>query len=361
MREAGVIRRSIFRGWVIAFVVFFAALYLLRGMLLPFVAGLAFAYFLDPLADSLERLGLKRTLAVVVITLAVMLVVFGLLLVLVPAIQVQIVTLIENGPSYADRVWAFLSPRVRWLLDHLPSDQVQGFEKAAGNYVGTLFDWSGGLARGLLSRGFAVINVLSLLVVTPVVTFYLLRDWDGIVERINSWLPRDNASTIRSMARDIDQTLAGFLRGQATVCLVLAAYYGLALSVAGLDAGLLVGIATGLVSFIPYVGGISGFVVGGILALVQFSDWPSILGVIAVFVGGQALEGYVLTPRLVGNRVGLHPVWVLFALFAGAALFGFLGILVALPVAAVIGVLTRHALRRYLASTVYRGGSADDA
>ena len=355
------IRRNVFRNWVIAFVAFFLVLYLLRGMLLPFVLGLALAYFLDPLADRLERLGLKRTPAAVVIIVTVMLSVIGLLLVLIPAIQVQVITLIDNAPGYADRVWAFLSPHVRWVLDHLPPDQVQTFEKSAGNYAGNLVDWTGKLARGLLSRGFAVINVLSLLIVTPVVTFYLLRDWDRMVMRIDGWLPRKSAPTIREMAHDIDLTLAGFLRGQATVCLVLALYYGLGLSVAGLDAGLLVGLGTGLLSFIPYVGGISGFVIGMILALVQFTDWPSIMGVVAVFVGGQALEGYVLTPRLVGNRVGLHPVWVLFALLAGAALFGFLGILVALPVAAVAGVLTRHALRRYLASAAYRGGASPDA
>ncbi len=351
-----IIRRDAFRIWGIAFAAFFLALYLLRGMLLPFVAGLALAYFLDPLADRLERAGLKRTPAVMVITVSVMLALIGLLVVLVPVIQVQVITLIDNAPGYADRVWEAVFPHLRWALDHLPPEQVRTLENSVGNYAGNLVDWVGKLARGVLSRGAAVINLLSLLVVTPVVTFYLLRDWDRMVALIDGWLPRKSAPTIRDMARDIDRTLAGFLRGQATVCLVLALYYGLGLSLAGLDAGMLVGIGTGLMSFIPYVGGIAGFALGAILAVVQFTDWPSIAGVIGVFVGGQILEGYVLTPRLVGNRVGLHPVWVLFALFAGASLFGFLGILVALPVAAVIGVLTRHALRRYLASGAYRGG-----
>jgi predicted PurR-regulated permease PerM len=352
-----VIRRDVFRLWAIAFAAFFLLLYLLRGMLLPFVSGLAIAYFLDPLADRLERVGLKRTPAVLVITVAVILALVGLVVVLVPLIQVQVITLIDNGPAYADRLWSFLQPHVRWALDHLPPEQVQTLETAIGNYTGTLVEWTGKLARGLVARGFAVINVISFLIVTPVVTFYLLRDWDRMVARVDGWLPRKSAPTIRGMACDIDRTLAGFLRGQATECLILALYYGLGLSLAGLDAGLLVGIATGVMSFIPYVGGIAGFVLGVILALMQFSDWPSILGVVAVFMGGQILEGYVLTPRLVGNKVGLHPVWVLFALFAGSSLFGFLGILVALPVAAVIGVLTRHALRRYLASGAYRDGS----
>ncbi len=351
------IRRDVFRLWVIAFAAFFLLLYLLRGMLLPFVSGLAFAYFLDPLADRLERTGLKRTPAVVVITVSVMLALIGLVVILVPLIQVQVTSLIENGPAYAEQTWRDIKPHAHWVLDHLPPEQVKALEDSFGNYSGTLVEWTGKLARGLVSRGFAVINVLSFLIVTPVVTFYLLRDWDRMVARVDGWLPRKTAPVIRSMARDIDITLAGFLRGQATECLILAVYYALGLSAAGLDAGLLVGIATGVMSFIPYVGGIAGFVLGVFLAVLQFSDWPSILGVVAVFMGGQVLEGYVLTPRLVGNRVGLHPVWVLFALFAGSSLFGFLGILVALPVAAVIGVLARHALRRYLVSGAYRGGS----
>ncbi|WP_337996155.1 AI-2E family transporter [Oleispirillum naphthae] len=355
------IRRSTLRGWLIAFAAFFAALYLLRGMLLPFVTGLAFAYFLDPLADRMVRLGMKRTPAVVAIIFSAMTVIVSLLVVLIPVIQVQVMSLIENGPGYADRAWQAIHPHVLWVLDHLPEEQVKSVENAAGSYAGNLVNWSGGLARGILSRGFAVVSVLSFCVVTPVVTFYLLRDWDRMMTLIDGWLPREHAPIIRAMAHDIDLTLSGFLRGQATVCLALAVYYGLGLSIAGLEAGLLVGIGTGLFSFIPYVGGIAGFVVGVVLALVQFTDWPSILGVVAVFCGGQFLEGYVLVPRLVGNKVGLHPVWVLFSLFAGAALFGFLGILVALPVAAAIGVLARYALRRYLVSDVYRGETGGDA
>ena len=341
------------RGWLIAVVVFFAALYFLRGVLLPFVAGFALAYFLDPLADRLENAGMRRIPAVVVITLGFLLVVAGLLVILVPVIQGQIVALIENAPGYADRAWASISPHVDWLVEHLPQEQVKSIESSAGNFAGGAVDWVGGFAKGVLKQSFAVINVLSLLIITPVVTFYLLRDWDRMVVQIDSWLPRAQAPLIRSMARDIDRTLAGFLRGQATVCLCLATIYGGGLSLVGLEAGLLVGIGTGMLSFIPYVGSITGFIISMILALVQFPDWQHIAGVAAVFGVGQTLEGYFLTPKLVGDRVGLHPVWVLFALLAGGTLFGFLGILVALPVAAVIGVLVRYGLRHYLASPAY--------
>lgn len=354
------IEKRTLRGWLIAVALFFLALYLLRGMLLPFVAGFALAYFLDPIADRLERAGMRRVPAVVVLSVAFALVVTGLALVLIPAIQGQVVTLIENAPGYADRFWAAVSPHVDWAIEHLPPEQVQSLKDAAGSFAGNAVSWAGSFARGLLKQGFAVINVVSFLVVTPVVTIYLLRDWDRMVARVDAYLPRAQAPKIRGIFVDIDRTLAGFVRGQATVCLCLAAIYGGGLSLVGLEAGLLVGIGTGMLSFIPYVGSITGFAISVVLALVQYSDWPHILGVAAVFGVGQTLEGYFLTPRLVGNRVGLHPVWVLFALFAGGNLFGFLGVLVALPVAAVIGVLVRHALRRYLASDAYANGSATD-
>ena len=356
------IAKRTLRGWLIAIALFFLALYVLRGMLLPFVAGFALAYFLDPIADRLERAGMRRVPAVVVLSVAFALVVAGLAVVLVPVIQAQIVTLIGNAPGYADRFWAAISPHVDWAIDHLPPEQVQSLKDAAGGFAGNAVSWLGGFAKGLLKQGFAVINVVSFLVVTPVVTIYLLRDWDRMVARVDSYLPRAQTPTIRAIFADIDRTLAGFVRGQATVCLCLAAIYGGGLSLVGLEAGLLVGIGTGLLSFIPYVGSITGFAISMVLALVQFSDWAHIAGVMAVFGVGQTLEGYFLTPRLVGNRVGLHPVWVLFALFAGGNLFGFLGVLVALPVAAVIGVLVRYALRRYLARDAYTNETpaADD-
>jgi len=197
--------------------------------------------------------------------------------------------------------------------------------------------------------------VLSLIVITPVVAFYLLRDWDRIVERFDSYLPRDAAPTIREQMRAIDTTIAGFVRGQATVCLALAVWYGAALTVVGLKSGLLVGLGAGAISFIPYLGAATGLAVAVAIAWVQFASWPMVAVVAVVFVVGQLAESYVLTPRLVGDRIGLHPVWIIFALLAGGALFGFTGVLLAVPVAAVIGVLIRFGLKRYLASPLYTG------
>jgi predicted PurR-regulated permease PerM len=197
--------------------------------------------------------------------------------------------------------------------------------------------------------------VLSLIIITPIVAFYLLRDWDAITAKVDSWLPRQNAPTIREQFLAIDGTIAGFVRGQSTVCLVLAALYGISLTVIGLKSGLMVGIGAGLISFVPYLGAAMGMVIGVGIAIVQFPEWTTIAIVGGVFLFGQTLESYVLTPRLVGDRVGLHPVWIIFALLAGGAVMGFTGVLIAVPAAAVIGVLIRFSLTRYMASDLYSG------
>jgi len=357
MRENNPMRVSTLRWWVVAFVTFLIGVYLLKGMLLPFIAGLALAYFLDPVADRLQRMGLGRTPAVLLITSVFMLSGLGVILLIIPVIQAQLLSLVHNAPRYADSGWTVLSPYVDWLRTNLPAKQVEAIEQYASNYASFGVQWIAGVATRMLSQGAAIFSLLSLLIITPVVTIYLLRDWDHIVAKVDGWLPHASAKTIREIAHDVDLTLAGFIRGQATVCLVLACVYGVGLSLVGLEAGLIVGMATGLAAFIPYVGGITGFLVAMLLALFQFNEWGPIVSVIGVFVVGQGLEGYVLTPRLVGGRIGLHPVWVLFALLAGASLLGFAGVLIALPVAAVIGVMVRHGLRRYLASSVYSGES----
>jgi predicted PurR-regulated permease PerM len=207
----------------------------------------------------------------------------------------------------------------------------------------------------VLTGSLVVVNILSLLFITPIVTFYMLRDWDVMVSKVNAWLPRQHAETIRIQLREIDRTLAGFVRGQATVCLALGTFYGVGLTAVGLDLGLIIGLGSGLVSFIPYLGTLSGFVIGVALAFAQAQDWHLPAMVAGVFIVGQVLEGNFLTPKLVGDKVGLHPVWVMFALLAGATLFGFVGVLLAVPVSAVIGVLVRFGLSRYLVSPLYKG------
>ncbi|MGE5514672.1 MAG: AI-2E family transporter [Bacteroidota bacterium] len=346
-----------YRFWLIGFAVALALLYLLRGMLLPFVAGMAVAYFLDPLADRLERSGLSRLAATGMITAVFFLVVVLALIILVPVIEDQVLAFVHKVPGYMDTLNERLQPLLLEAKKRLSPRDIEKLRSSAGEYAGTAVSWALGAARGFLTGSLAVFNVLSLVFITPVVTFYLLRDWDKMVGKVDGWLPRDHADTIRGQMREINRTLSGFIRGQATVCLCLGMIYGIGLSVVGLDLGLVIGMASGMLSFIPYLGSITGFVTGMGLALAQGPDWHLPAMVAGVFVVGQVAEGNFLTPKLVGDKVGLHPVWIMFALLAFAALFGFVGLLLAVPVAAVIGVLVRFALGRYLSSPLYHGHS----
>ncbi|HEX5690384.1 MAG TPA: AI-2E family transporter, partial [Roseiflexaceae bacterium] len=237
-----------------------------------------------------------------------------------------------------------------------PTADADSVKQIVGSSAEKAVAWAGGLVGGILGGGLALVNFLSLMVITPIVAFYLLRDWDRMVTRLDAWLPRQHAEIIRIQAKEIDRTLAGFVRGQGTVCLFMALYYGLSLTIIGLDYGLIIGLVSGAVTFIPYVGATFGFVVSTVVALVQFwPDWPWIITTIVVFLFGQFVEGNFVTPYLVGNRVGLHPVWIMFALLAFGAVFGFVGVLIAVPVAAVIGVLSRFIIGRYLNSRIYLG------
>jgi predicted PurR-regulated permease PerM len=255
---------------------------------------------------------------------------------------------------------ALAEPIIAQFKAQLSAAQIERLREAAGGYAGDVFGWLGGLVGGLFSGGVVVLNVLSLIVVMPVVAFYLLRDWDRIVAALDALLPRGTAEIVREQFREIDARLSGFVRGQAIVCLVLGTWYAAGLSLVGLDFGLLVGLGAGLISFVPYFGTAVGLGVGLGLALAQFGEWLPIALVVAVFVAGQVLEGFVLTPNLVGERVGLHPVWILFALMAGGGLMGFTGVVLAVPAAAAIGVIVRFAVERYLQSPLYRG-TGDDA
>lgn len=340
---------------LLIFAVFGILLYLLKSVLLPFVAGILVAYFLDPLADRLERAGCSRTLATTIITAGFFLAVGLGVVVIFPLLQDQIVGLAHRMPAVIDAVRERAQPLIERLHTQLTDEQVAKLKDAAGGYAGEAVKWVTQFVKGLLSGGVAVFQLISLLIITPLVSFYLLRDWDRIVERFDTLLPRDMAPTIREQMAAIDTTVAGWVRGQATVCLILGIWYGLGLTAVGLEFGLVVGFLTGLISFIPYFGCGIGLVIALGIALAQFGIGAKIVMVVGVFVVGQIVEGYFLTPRLVGEKVGLHPVWVIFALFAGGALFGFTGVLLAVPVAAVIGVLIRFAISRYKESELYRG------
>jgi len=342
-----------FRFWAIALLLFLIFLYLFQGILLPFVAGLAAAYFLDPVTDRLEKVSRSRTVATVLAMFGFYVAICAFFLLFWPLLESQITAFAERLPGYLEEIRETVVPYLTGVFAELSPETVGKVKAAAGAEAGKVLTWLGGLAEHVWSGGLVLFNLLSLAIITPIVTFYLLRDWDKIVRQVDGWFPRAHAKTIREQFHEIDRTLAGFVRGQAMVCLLLAIFYGVGLTLAGLDFGLIVGIATGLISFVPYFGMLIGFAIGITLALLQFADWLPVGVVASVFLLGQVIEGNFLTPKLVGDRVGLHPVWIIFALMAGGALAGFLGVLLAVPVAAVLGVLARFAIRRYQASAYY--------
>ncbi len=331
-----------------------AALHLFASILLPFVMAAGIAYFLDPPTTRLTRAGMPRGVAALLMVVA--LVAAGLLfaLLLYPLLLAQVGILISRVPSYVYSVRLWAGEVISHLQERLGSEFVdERLRDLVGGQAGAMLAFLAAALSRIVGGGFALFNVLSLVVVTPVVAFYLLRDWRRAVARVDSWLPRRYTATLRAQAREVDRILSAWVRGQALCCVALALYYAVALSAAGLDLGLIVGISAGLLSFIPYVGSITGGVASIGLAFAQFPTWTGVVGVAGVFVLGQLLEGYVIYPRFLGDRVELHAVWVIFALFAGGAAFGFLGVLMAVPVAAAIGVLLRFWLRRYLQSPLY--------
>ena len=342
--------------WLAGLAAVLAALYALSAILLPFVAGIAIAYLLDPVTDVLEKWRLPRWAAAALVTFGSILVVVAGVLLLIPLLQTQLLDFVERIPQYADLIRERAMRLLEFLQARLSAAEMDSLRAKIGAFAGRdAIAWLGGVLGGLWGGGVALLNVLSLMVITPIVTFYLLRDWDLLVARVDGWLPRRHVDVIREQMRLIDRTLSGFVRGQLMVCLMLGIFYAIGLTVVGLDFGLVIGLATGLVSFVPYFGMLAGFVVGIGVAVAQFGSWVPVALVAAVFVIGQFIEGNFITPRVVGNRIGLHPVWLIFALLAGGALFGFTGLLLAVPVAAVLGVLVRFSLERYLASETYRG------
>ncbi|MFT6531661.1 MAG: putative PurR-regulated permease PerM [Limimaricola cinnabarinus] len=339
------------RIWAIIAVVTFVLLWLLGDVILPFLVGGALAYLLDPVADRLERLGLSRAMSVAVIALGVVLIFAAAVLLLIPTLIRQTSQLVQTAPELFSGLRDWLAARFPDVMDE--SSTIRGQLDAIGAAIQAR---GGEILNGLLTSAMGVINLLVLFVVVPVVAVYLLVDWDRMVARIDELLPREHAPTIRQLAREVDRTLASFVRGQGLVCLILGTYYAVALALVGLNFGLVVGAIAGLVTFIPYVGALVGGVLAIGLALFQFwGEWVWIGAVAGIFVAGQMIEGNILTPRLVGSSVGLHPVWLLFALAVFGALFGFVGMLVAVPIAAMLGVFARFGIARYQESALYQG------
>lgn len=337
--------------WGIVTVVFCLALWFLGDVLLPFIVGGAIAYMMDPIADRLERLKFSRVMATTTISLVAVVVIIPVLIFVLREVTDQLAALLKAAPTYLSSLYAYLVERFPTLLD-----ETSTMGRAIAGLGATLQERGTELVQTVFNSALGVINAAVFVVVVPVVAFYLLLDWDNMIARIDGLLPRDHAPVIRQLATEIDNTLASFVRGQLTVCAILGTFYAVALMAVGLQFGLVVGVLAGLITFIPYVGALVGGVLAIGLALFQFWSEPQWIVAVAIIFGiGQFLEGNVLTPKLVGESVGLHPVWLLFALSAFGAIFGFVGMLVAVPVAAIIGVLTRFGVLQYQGSRLYRG------
>lgn len=339
--------------WLAVFVIVSVLIYLLAPILMPFLSAAVLAYIADPLADKLEK-KMSRILSVSVVFFALSLVAVLFLLIVLPLLEKQIVVLAEKLPLYIDRAQNYLLPLLKEQFDlDISMFDLNMLKQSLSDYWKT----AGGIAANILSSishsGLILAGWIANFVLMLVVTFYLLRDWDSLVTKIHALIPRKNEKTIVVIVKESDEVLGAFFRGQMLVMFALSIVYTIGLMFVGLDTALLIGGLSGMVSFVPYLGFIVGIVVASVAALMQFQEITPLFYIAIVFLTGQMLEGMLLTPWLVGDKIGLHPVAVIFAILAGGQLFGFVGVLLALPVAAVIAVVLRHMLERYTNSELY--------
>ncbi len=339
--------------WLLVLGALFAFLFAIKAILLPFVVGIAIAYFLDPAADKLERIGCSRPFATTLITALFFIGIATLLMIIIPLISHQFSELMQTLPATIAALESKLETSFAMWTSTLEPAQIDSAKQAVTGISDELVALATGLTKSILKSGFALINLVSLLVITPVVAFYLLRDWDRIKIKINALLPRQHAPVIHEQLLNIDTAISGFVRGTLNVMFILGTYYAITLSLAGLNFAVLIGLFGGIIIIIPYLGTVLTAIFAIGMAYLQFDQTSDILVVVGIFIIGQMFEGYVLTPKLVGKKVGLHPLWLIFGMLAGASLFGFVGVFLAVPVTAVIGVLVRFAIERYLASDYY--------
>jgi predicted PurR-regulated permease PerM len=348
--------------WIALLAAVIAVVVLLHEVLLPFVAGIVLAYLLDPLATRLERLGMNRLIATLCITGLFVAGVVALIVLTAPLIVREVAYLIDKFPHYVGQLQAVATDPGRPWLSKIVGEGLGHAQLAVGELTTLAPGWLETFLRSVWSGGRELISVFSLAVVTPIVAAYLIYDWNRMIAAVDNWVPPARRDTVRALAREVDDTIGGFVRGQGALCLILAVFYAAALSLIGLNHGLLIGVAAGLISFVPYLGSLTGLLVATCVAIAQFwPSWTSILLVPSIFFVGQSLADYVLSPYLVGRRVHLNPVWLMFALFAFGYLFGFVGLLIAVPLAAAIGVLLRFAFGQYYASPLYAGAPTSPA
>ena len=338
--------------WLFVGFVFLFFLYEIRSILLPFIMGAVIAYFLDPAADKLEARGHSRSLSTVIVIGSFFLIIVAILGSIAPLAVDQFSGLLSSMPEYFGRVESYIQGFLKDLPFRVPNLKSIDYSSITAELAGPAQN----LGATLLASTMFIINFASLIIITPVVAYYLLRDWDVIVARLDALLPRHEANTIREQAMLIDRSLSAFIRGQSTVMISLGLFYAATLTLVGLKYGFVIGLIAGMLIIIPYLGTTLGGLLSVGMAMVQFdgANMPLIVG--CVFVVGQIMEGYFLTPKMVGDRLGLHPLWVMFSVLAGGAMFGFMGMLIALPVTAIVAVLMRFAIARYLGSEYYRDG-----
>ncbi len=342
--------------WLLILAVLLLLIWLLSSILLPFALGITLAYSLDPAATWLQRKGCSRTAATLLIGIGF----FGagllLLLLLIPPVTGQATLLLQQLPELMSRLLQSIGPVLAHTLHAIGADQSEGLHQTLAGNLQQMAVIGINLLSSVLSGGATIINLASLLTITPLTTLYALRQWPSVITTVDGWLPRDHAATVRGIIVDIDVVLKGFFHGSLIICATLATFYGIALSLTGLDYGLTIGLTTGALSFIPYVGATFGLASSVGVAFLQFwPEWTRIAVILGVFLAGQLLADYVLTPRVMGSRLGVHPFWLIFGLFSGGALFGFLGVLLSIPATATVGVLVRFFIRRYKNSPLYKG------
>ncbi len=341
--------------WIIAASIALVAMYSISNIFLPFVMGVFIAYSMHPAVTRMGHLGIGRSLATFTLLLGLFVLIGSTLFVLIPFIIKELLLLASALPNYSQRVSLAIAPHLDILSSYIGADNIAALQAKASSYMGNIFSWGLNLVAGLLTNALAIANLITLIVITPVVAFYLLRDWPQFLQQIKKLLPQQQAPVILSLAQQINDTLGAFVRGQSLVCLLQALIYSVGLWLVGLDYAITIGFVTGIFSFIPFAGMFIGVAAGLGIAFSQFDTWTPILMVAAVFGVGNIIEGQFLAPNLIGGRIGLHPVWIIFALLAGGSLLGFLGVLLALPTAAIIGVLVRYSVSRYLDSHLYYG------
>jgi len=349
------------RAWLIFLAAAILALWVFRGILLPFIVGMALAYLLDPVADRLERIHFSRFWATAVILVIAIIIFAGAFFMIVPLVVQQAVSLARLLPGYVNQLQDLANEYAPSIHDLLGEAQATQFQNALSDLLTQGVGILGGVVAQIMQSGLTIINALGIVIITPVVAFYLLLDWDGMTASFDGLLPRAHREEIRGVLGQIDRAMAGVIRGQFLVVVTLSLFYATALSLAGLNFGITIGLVSGFLSFIPYVGFLVGFLLSMGVAIVQY--WPDgimVAVIFGIYMLGQFLEGNVLYPKLVGSTIGVHPVWLMFALFAFALIFGFVGVLLAVPLIAIAGVLTRYGVDKYKQSALYLDGDSGD-